>query len=253
MAVAAEMTPIAHARCVLDELKTVTDSVIVLFSGGKDSVVLLDLCTKNFERVVPVYMYFVPGMEHVEAKLRQFEVRYNLEVMKLPHWAASHYHANDYMQLGLGGKSASVPKLRITDIENLARSRTGIEWVVDGIRIADSMARRARLKTYRMNAICDVSKRAHPLAEWKKADVLAYVKRFRLPQPLDYGGQMVSGVDITKNALRVIRDRWPDDYRKIITAFPLADSVLVEFDGEDGQNSQDTATVHDGGDAAVGD
>jgi 3'-phosphoadenosine 5'-phosphosulfate sulfotransferase (PAPS reductase)/FAD synthetase len=225
------MTPIAHARRVMEELNT--DSVIVMFSGGKDSIVLFDLCVKTFKRVAPVYMYFVPGMEHVETKLRQFELRYGFEIMHLPHWAVSHYHANGYMKLGLGDGNLDIPKLRITDVENLARQRTGIDWVTDGIRITDGLARRARLKSYRLNAICDVSKRAHPLAEWKKDDIATYIRRYRLPKPLDYGGKAVSGVDISKDSLQVIRDKWPSDYRKIISAFPLADSVLVETNGED--------------------
>lgn len=224
------MNPMSHTKQVISEIKKDSDSAIILFSGGKDSIVLLDICAKEFKRIVPIYMYFVPGMGHIEKKMRQFEKIYNIEVLHLPHWAVSHYHANSYMQVGLNDNAAKMPKLRVKDIENLARKKTGIEWVFDGIRVADSMARRMRLKTYRLNAICDESKRAHPLSQWSKADILAYIKKNRLPAPLDYGGKMVSGVDITKDSLQTIKDKWPEDYRKIINAFPLADSILVDFD-----------------------
>ena len=50
---------------VIEFLKTQTDSVVLFYSGGKDSIVLIDILAKHF-KVNLAFMYFVPGLEHIE-------------------------------------------------------------------------------------------------------------------------------------------------------------------------------------------
>lgn len=61
------------SNLLFDPIKTqsrVADSVIVGFSGGKDSIVTLDLCFKYFKRVVPFFMYLVPELEFQEKNVK---------------------------------------------------------------------------------------------------------------------------------------------------------------------------------------
>ena len=57
---------------LLDVIKTqsqITDSVLVSFSMGKDSIVTLDLCMKYFKHVQPFFMYLVPGLKFQDEAL----------------------------------------------------------------------------------------------------------------------------------------------------------------------------------------
>lgn len=70
--------PIKTARCV-------SDTVMVGFSGGKDSICALDLCCRYFGTVHAYFMYLVPGLSFQEAQLRWYEQRYGLQIHRVPH------------------------------------------------------------------------------------------------------------------------------------------------------------------------
>jgi len=76
-----------HLKETLRELERLSLAhvrVAVGFSGGKDSLAVLDLATKHFKEVVPYFYYFVPGLRHEESKLEVAAARYGLTVRKYP-------------------------------------------------------------------------------------------------------------------------------------------------------------------------
>ena len=62
------------------------ESILVSFSGGKDSLVCLDLCTRAFKRVVCYFMYFVKDLECCEQQLQYARDRWGVEILQYPHW-----------------------------------------------------------------------------------------------------------------------------------------------------------------------
>lgn len=71
-----------------DPVKTmasVTDEVIVGFSGGKDSIVTLDICFRFFKKVKPFFMYICPGLSFQEKTLEWYERKYQTEIIRIPH------------------------------------------------------------------------------------------------------------------------------------------------------------------------
>lgn len=115
--------PVKTAACV-------TDAVLVGFSGGKDSAVTLDLCHRYFRRVVPFFLYLVPGLSFQEAQLRWYEERYGLEILRLPHPLLS-----QWLRFGMFRKAHhDWPEITFNDVYHYLRLTTGIWWIAAGER-----------------------------------------------------------------------------------------------------------------------
>lgn len=205
---------------VMETAKNITDSVLVGFSGGKDSAVTLDLCVRHFKRVRPYFMYIVPGLEFQEVTLRYYEKRYGMEIMRVPHFMLS-----DFLRAGsFRMPDDSVPVVKTADLYAYLREKTGIHWIAAGERIADSIVRRAMIK--RSSAIDQKRGRIYPIAYWTKAHVLSYLKLRRLPLSLEnkelgFSFRSLQGKDLEK-----IKRRFPEDFEKIKKMFPLVEAEL---------------------------
>ena len=63
----------------------ITDSVIVAFSGGKESVVVCDLCHRYFKNVKMFFMYICPDLSFQEKTLEWYEKKYQTEIIIMAH------------------------------------------------------------------------------------------------------------------------------------------------------------------------
>ena len=67
----------------------ITDRVLVAFSGGKDSVVTLDVCMRHFAHVEGFFMYQVRGLSFQESIIRYYEDKYGIPIHRIPHFELS--------------------------------------------------------------------------------------------------------------------------------------------------------------------
>ena len=63
------MNVLGSTLAVLTEAVERSEAVLVAYSGGKDSLVVLDLCKRSFRRVETFFMDLLPGLASVEAAL----------------------------------------------------------------------------------------------------------------------------------------------------------------------------------------
>lgn len=224
------LTPLDEAKRMLREVHSRTDRVIVALSGGKDSLVTLDLCVREFgANVSAFYMYLVKDMRCVETTVRWCEKHYGITVHRLPHWMLGLAYKNaTYMPHRTG--ASEWRDMRLGDVEQLARKKSGAEWIAYGHRMADSIERVGMLK--RISGFDEKGSRAYPLWAWNEAAVVAYLRAKKIPAPpkLTILKRSMTGVSFNIDMLLAIRDKFPDDYAKILEVFPLADAKIARHE-----------------------
>jgi phosphoadenosine phosphosulfate reductase len=203
-----------------------TDSVIVGFSGGKDSVVTLDLCARYFKRVHPFFMYLVPGLSFQEAQIKWYERRYSVKIERIPHPMLS-----SWLKWGTFRKAHYYwPEITFNDVYKYMRLQTGCWWIAGGERIADSIVRRAMIK--RSGSIDEKRGKIYPAAYFDKAAVMAYIKRHRLKMTPEYEALGYSFRGIEPQDMVKIRMYYPSDFERIKQMFPFVEAGIVKYENE---------------------
>ena len=194
----------------------ITDSVIVAFSGGKDSIVTLDLCFRYFKKVKPFFMYICPDLSFQEKMLQWYERKYQTEILRLPHMQVS-----DFFRYGsFRCMDLSFPVVSINDIYQYVRLENDIWWIAAGERINDSIVRRAMMKK---SGSVDVQRgRFYPVSAWSKQEVVKYIKYHNLYLSLDSKLLGHSFRSLDGEELLALKQHFPEDYEKILHLYPFA-------------------------------
>ena len=203
---------------------TLSRRVLVGYSGGKDSAALLDLCIKHFDKVEVFFMYLVKGLRFQEATLESVEARHGLTIRRVPHFMLSEFLRYGTYRL----EDFETPIVTVPQVYDYLREQTGCHWIACGERIADSTFRRAMIK--RSGSIDMKRGRFFPLAEWTKADVLAYNRQHKLhvggeSAKLGFSFRSLAGEDMAK-----IREAYPEDYERIRRWFPLVEGAVKRYE-----------------------
>lgn len=195
-------------------------SVLVAFSGGKDSLVCLDLAAKHFKRVVPFFMYFVPGLRCIDEKMDILKSRWGLDLLEYPHFVMFRAYSNSIYCKKSIRMAKELREFGLVDIYKAVIHDTGIPLIINGSKESDSLWRRQRY--FKFMTFENV---AYPLKTWKKYDVLSYLKMNNIPIPPSSGHQS-TGVDLSTPSILWIYDNYPDDFKKIEQFFPFIGAVV---------------------------
>lgn len=208
----------AQTLADLREARTKSEAVIVSFSGGKDSLAVLDMCKRTFDHVECFFMYLIPGLRCVEDQLERASRRWGVKIRQYPHWLTFDllrdgiYCFNHFTFDGF-------PRVKLRDIQLLAMKESGIPLLAMGAKQSDSQWRRRNLSQTKHHGIL------YPIVSWSKADVLGYCKANRIPIPTTSEGN-ATGVDLSTPSVLWLHDNYPDDYRRLVEVFPLAEAIV---------------------------
>lgn len=226
-----------RAKEIIGDISKHTDSILLFHSlSGKDSIAMLDLCYGKFKRIVCVFMYVVPNLEHIQRYYVYAKKKYpNIEFIQVPHYGYYSMIRTGFM----GIKQNSKQRLwTLSDITEKVRQKTGIEWACFGFKQSDSLNRRLMLRSYKGDgklSISWASKKFYPLSTYKNKDILDYIANNHLKNPETYGGIGQScGTDITSVAYQeYLKANFPNDLEKIYKVFPQARIILMQKEKED--------------------
>jgi len=202
------------------------DHVAVSYSGGKDSIAVLDLCSQVFPKVSAWFQYIVEGLEVEEVNIRFAERRYGIEMLRLPSPAlVNMMRAGYFMPKPIAFRRA----WKFSDVMRTVRDVTGAHVLAFGHRMDESLQRRGMLSENEPHP--EYSERLgklYPLARWNAKGVYAYMRSRKIPIPQNLGRFDTSGVSLGTDVLINLRDNHPDDFAKILEVFPLAGAKIMK-------------------------
>ncbi len=207
-----------------------TDTVILMFSGGKDSIACLDLCCAHFKTVIPVHLYFVKGLKYKEKHMAHYAKRYGVDIAQFP-------RCEDLSRQMCSGsyqsKKKKVPKIRQYEMDLFLRRRLNIPWIVYGYKRADSLQRRGIMNAncldgeQYMGGVDMRNRKIYPLANWSEKEVFKYLKMKRLPLPPDYAAGFRDINTFKGRALLWLYHNHPEDYETVKKQYPFIEAALI--------------------------
>lgn len=187
------------------------EPVIVFFSTGKDSIAMTDLMVRHYSgQIIPVFMYFVPGLSIKQRIIEYYEKRWGLTVKQMPHFTSLSLKSGKRHKMG--------------DIERSLRAELNVSWIAQGYKKTDSLARRGMLANLPYG-IDERNRKLYPIAGWNDKQVMAYLKLNRLPLPVEYGHGLKRDFCVPDTRLLLyLKNNFPGDYQKVIAEFPQLDA-----------------------------
>jgi 3'-phosphoadenosine 5'-phosphosulfate sulfotransferase (PAPS reductase)/FAD synthetase len=216
---------------MLNKVSIQTNEVLIAFSGGKDSVCVLDLAKKHFKDVKCFTMELVPDLNLFSEVYKFYENKYDVEILRVPHWGFfqfkrdSLYSWDDLQRL---------PKITLSDIYGYVRSLTGYEHILTGYKKCDSLWRRQAITTMNKGQYANVHP---PVWDWNKYEVLAYIKERNLPLIGITQKTNATEIDLSRTSLYDLYDYHKDDFEMVERYFPFIGAVIKWrelYGGKDG-------------------
>lgn len=209
-----------------------SDTCILSFSVGKDSIATWLKIRPLFKRIVPVYMYIVPGLSFVEKWIKYYEERFGVDVVQVPHPSLYRMlnqgiYQTHYTKPAIYAQK--LPNFTYAEVFQAVREDYDADgaYVAVGNRVNDSLIRRAAIKRY--GTINKKDKKFYPIAYMKNKEVYDVISEAGLELPIDYQlfGRSYDGLDA--RFLIPIAKHFPEDYQRMKEYFPCLDHELQRF------------------------
>lgn len=208
--------------------KITNGKTLLSFSRGKDSIASYLVLREHFSEIYPYFYYIVPGLEFVEEDIARWEKIIGQHIVQLPapglyRMLKNHvYNSPDRVQWI---DDCDLPSFTHDDLQYLVAEKFGLDptkaWNALGIRAKDSVARNYEVK--RSGGINWQRRIFYPCADMSKDELIQLIKASGIKLPVDYRLFGCSFDGIYARFLVPIKQHFPNDYKKILEYFPLAE------------------------------
>src|SRR4030042_677859 len=205
--------------------------ILLAFSGGKDAIAAWLALRDGGVEVFPYHMTLVPGMSFVEESLSRYEAFFGAKIVRVTHPSFFRWLCNLVFQPPERCaviESYRLPSLTYEDQIAVVRQRLGEKasgvLVASGVRAADSPYRRHACDKY--GALRELRLQVWPIYDWGISEVEKAIvgSGCRLSIEYERFGRAFDGIDY--RFLEPIKRVFPEDYKRILDWFPLADLEL---------------------------
>lgn len=235
---------------VIELIRGETDTVLLSFSRGKDSIAAWLKLRPHFKRIVPYFMWIVPGLRFVEDSLKYYEDWFGERIYRVPHpqwYKMLREMVWQPAERLLFIEAMNLPKWTYDDCSRATARWAGLPddtWTAHGTRMMDNLWRRANHK--KSGAINWKRRTFGPIANMNKDELIETIASAGVTLPVDYHWFGCSFDAIDYKFSGAVRKHAPDDYAIMREWFPLIDLEIARYEGWDREQVEVDVGVVDG-------
>lgn len=208
-------------------LRAESPRILLSFSGGKDAIASWCALKADGFEIVPYHLELIPGLVFIDDQMRYFEAHFGTPILRFPHPSLWRWLRNLVFQPPercAAIEATPLPRTSYESIEARVRELHGDHFVARGTRAADSPMRQMH---FRRNGAVNWRRRiADVIYDWRLNDVETAIRREGVRLPVDYAWFGLSFDGLDARFLGPLREHAPEDYRRVLEIFPLADLDL---------------------------
>ena len=208
-------------------------NTLLAFSTGKDSIVAWLKLRRYFRKIVPYYLYTVPGLQFVEKSLRYYEDWFGCHIIRMPHpslyrmWNNFVDQAPENLRIIEEAMLPHFTDWHTCDLIRQTDPALEKAYMATGVRSADSIVRRQAMIKHGQTNHKDM--KFFPVFDYKKEDMIRELEASGIALPIDYEwfGRSFDGIDYRFTS--VLKEKAPEDFELIRQAFPLVELDLLRM------------------------
>jgi phosphoadenosine phosphosulfate reductase len=204
----------------LSQVASRSPRVAVAFSGGKDSLVVLDLCARAFKEVVLVHVYKVPGLGIYERQIKWAQRQYSCDVVRFPN-PQYFFHRQEGFYCFPDHVCDEFPNLVIQEILSALPYVLGCPLATGRKAIDNFWTSKKATGEDWMNG-----DEIRPIHTWRTHEVVGYLASRKIPVPESDGRKSAAGDDLSRPGTLWLYDRHRKDYEKMCRYYPFLPAIV---------------------------